>query len=158
MSLKTMKFPKASVNKSTSLSFSEMTKWGKGSGDSGGDRKMDTITLFNDLKGCQVKEGADFWCWALRKTEWEAMCGKVAGGQLSALYKENLPGQGCTHTRASTESNRLGQIQAAPLISSSHGAVFLSYLSPQLSIRTAIPTFRGRPRIERKHTYLTLNM
>ena len=56
------------------------------------------------------------------------------------------------------QGETLGQIQAAPLISSSHGAGFLSYLNPQLSIRTAIPTFQGLPRIERSRTYLTLHM
>lgn len=79
-------------------------------------------------------------------------------GQLSALKKEKLPVQECTHTCMPPQGETLGQIQTAPLVSSSHGADFLSILNPQLSIRTAIATFQGLPRIERSHTYLTLHM
>jgi hypothetical protein len=50
MSLKTMKFPKASVNKKH---LSKLSRNDRLRGD------MDTRTLFRDLKGCLVKEGAD---------------------------------------------------------------------------------------------------
>lgn len=51
------------------------------------------------------------------------MCGKVTGGQLSALYKESFPGQGSVHMHASGAGEG---IQAASLISSSHGVSFLT--------------------------------
>lgn len=78
------------------------------------------------------------------------------GRQLSALYKEMLPGQRCTHTHthhtlhASAKQNFLGQIQTAPLISSSCGVGFLSHLSPHLPFGTLIPLFQGYPRIGKK--------
>lgn len=150
MSLKTMKFPKASVNKNTSPSFSEMTDWGRGWRGAGGGKKMNTITLFNGLKGCHVKEGADCWCWVLRRAEWGQTCGKVVGvgggGELSALYKERFPGLRCSHVYASEEWNRRGgwesRQQHFPLINSSHGVSF-AYLNPQPSIRIVIPPFHG---------------
>lgn len=151
MSLKTMKFPQAAVNKNTSPSSSEMTDWGRGWGDSGGWGENGHHDLRQWSEGRSRERGIDSRCRMLRGT------GKASGvgGSFQLYIRRCSQGKGVhTHTHttlhASAKQNFLGQIQTAPLISSSCGVGFLSHLSPHLPFGTLIPLFQGYPRIGKK--------
>lgn len=141
MSLKTMKFPKASMNKSTSPGFSENNRlrWGV---VSGGGRKMNTITLVSGLKGWHVREGGGC-CSVLRRAERQRTCGRVVGGgKLAARVRRAPRARACTHACMKHKEQAFGMDQLLA------GVSFLTYWSLQLSIRIVIPTFHGYPSIE----------
>lgn len=98
MSLKTMKFPKASVNK-TPLQALQGWQTEGGVGREAGAWKM---VLSDDVKGCHMKDRGEFSCWELRRQNKNNSVEKLQGW-LPARWKESFPGPGCGgHTWSGT--------------------------------------------------------